>query len=98
MKCQEWLLQRQNLNQEWLLQRQLPYRSNNVELNGVLEITNEKLVSVDFNHNQASSIVDGSLTNVIGTNMGKISSWYDNEWGFSNRMCDIALYLHKNCH
>ena len=68
------------------------------ELNGVLEITNEKLVSVDFNHNQASSIVDGSLTNVIGTNMGKISSWYDNEWGFSNRMCDIALYLHKNCH
>ena len=68
------------------------------ELKGVLEITNEKLVSVDFNHNQASSIVDGSLTNVIGTNMGKISSWYDNEWGFSNRMCDIALYLHKNCH
>ena len=68
------------------------------ELNGVLEVTNEKLVSVDFNHNQASSIVDGSLTNVIGTNMGKISSWYDNEWGFSNRMCDIALYLHKNCH
>ena len=68
------------------------------ELNGVLEITNEKLVSVDFNHNQASSIVDGSLTNVIGTNMGKISSWYDNEWGFSNRMCDIALYIHKNCH
>ena len=67
------------------------------ELNGVLEITNEKLVSVDFNHNQASSIVDGSLTNVIGTNMGKISSWYDNEWGFSNRMCDIAIYLHKNC-
>ena len=68
------------------------------ELKGVLEITNEKLVSVDFNHNQASSIVDGSLTNVIGTNMGKISSWYDNEWGFSNRMCDIALYIHKNCH
>ena len=66
------------------------------KLNGILEITNEKLVSIDFNHNQASSIVDGSLTNVIGNNMGKISSWYDNEWGFSNRMCDIAIYLHKN--
>ena len=66
------------------------------KLNGVLEITNEKLVSIDFNHNPASSIIDGSLTNVVGKNMGKISSWYDNEWGFSNRMCDIAIYLQKN--
>ena len=62
-------------------------------LKGILEITKEKLVSIDFNHNQASSIVDSSLTNVVGTNMGKISAWYDNEWGFSNRMCDIAVYL-----
>ena len=62
----------------------------------VLEITSEKLVSIDFNHNSASSIVDASLTNVVGKNMGKISAWYDNEWGFSNRMCDIAEYLHKN--
>tara|TARA_B100001057_G_scaffold451698_1_gene494973 strand:+ start:15 stop:1022 length:1008 start_codon:yes stop_codon:yes gene_type:complete len=61
----------------------------------VLEITQEKLVSVDFNHNPASSIVDATLTNVVGKNMGKISAWYDNEWGFSNRMCDIAEYLHK---
>ena len=66
------------------------------ELKGVLEITKEKLVSIDFNHNQASSIVDSSLTNVVGKNMGKISSWYDNEWGFSNRMCDIAVFLQKN--
>ena len=66
------------------------------KFNGILEITSEKLVSIDFNHNQASSIVDASLTKVIGKNMGKISSWYDNEWGFSNRMCDIALYLNKN--
>ena len=58
--------------------------------NKILEITNEKLVSIDFNHNPASSIIDASLTNVIGKNMGKISAWYDNEWGFSNRMCDIA--------
>ena len=61
----------------------------------ILEITNEKLVSIDFNHNKASAIVDASLTKVIGKNMGKISAWYDNEWGFSNRMCDIAEYIHK---
>ena len=63
--------------------------------NKILEMTEEKLVSIDFNHNPASSIVDGSLTSVVGNNMGKISAWYDNEWGFSNRMCDIAEYLHK---
>ena len=61
----------------------------------VLETTQEKLVSIDFNHNSASSIVDTTLTNVVGKNMGKISAWYDNEWGFSNRMCNIAEYLHK---
>ena len=63
--------------------------------NKILEITHEKLVSIDFNHNSASSIVDANLTKVVGKNMGKISAWYDNEWGFSNRMCDIAEYLHK---
>ena len=61
----------------------------------VLEISQEKLVSIDFNHNPASSIIDTTLTNVVGKNMGKISAWYDNEWGFSNRMCDIAEHLHK---
>ena len=64
-------------------------------LKGILEITDEKLVSVDFNHSPFSSIVDASLTNVIGKKMGKISSWYDNEWGFSCRMCDLAEYLSK---
>jgi len=64
--------------------------------NSVMDITHEKLVSIDFNHNPASSIIDASLTNVVGNNMGKISAWYDNEWGFSNRMCDIAIYIHKN--
>ena len=63
--------------------------------NKVLKTTKEKLVSIDFNHNPASSIIDESLTSVIGKNMGKISAWYDNEWGFSNRMCDIAEYLYK---
>ena len=61
----------------------------------VLEITAEKLVSIDFNHNSSSAIVDASLTSVVGNNMGKISAWYDNEWGFSNRMCDIAEHIHK---
>ena len=64
--------------------------------NKILETTKEKLVSIDFNHNSASSIIDESLTKVVGKNMGKISAWYDNEWGFSNRMCDIVEYLHKN--
>ena len=64
--------------------------------NKILECTKEKLVSIDFNHNPASSIIDESLTKVVGKNMGKISAWYDNEWGFSNRMCDIVEYLHKN--
>ena len=65
------------------------------ELNKILEVTNDKLVSIDFNHNSASAIIDASLTTVVGNNMGKISAWYDNEWGFSNRMCDIAENLNK---
>ena len=64
-------------------------------LKGVLDITKEKLVSVDFNHNSFSAIIDASLTSVVGKNMGKISAWYDNEWGFSNRMCDLVKYIHK---
>ena len=65
------------------------------KLKKILDITHEKLVSIDFNHNPASAIVDASLTNVVGKKMGKISAWYDNEWGFANRMCDIAQNIHK---
>ncbi len=65
------------------------------DLINILEVTHEKLVSTDFNHHSASAIVDASLTNIVGPNMGKISAWYDNEWGFSNRMCDLAENLHK---
>ena len=65
------------------------------ELKNVLEATEEKLVSIDFNHNSNSAIVDLSLTNVVGDNMGKVSAWYDNEWGFASRMCDLAEYIHK---
>ena len=65
------------------------------QLKKILEITSEKLVSIDFNHNSSSAIVDLSLTSAVDKNMGKISAWYDNEWGFSNRMCDIAEYVHN---
>ena len=64
-------------------------------MKNILEVTHDKLVSVDFNHHPASAIVDASLTKVVGPNMGKISAWYDNEWGFSNRMCDIAKIVHN---
>ena len=70
-------------------------KASKSNLKGVLGITKEKLVSVDFNHNSHSAIVDASLTTTIGKNMGQISAWYDNEWGFSNRMCNVAQYLHK---
>ena len=70
-------------------------RASKKYLKNILHVTNEKLVSIDFNHNSASTIIDASLTNVVGKKMGKISAWYDNEWGFSNRMCDIAMFLSK---
>ena len=70
-------------------------KASKKHLKGILEITDEKLVSIDFNHNSSSAIIDSSLTSVIGDKMGKISAWYDNEWGFSNRMCDIAEYVYK---
>ena len=60
------------------------------ELAGVLAYTEEPLVSADFNHHPASSIFDASLTKVLPGNLVKVLSWYDNEWGFSNRMLDVA--------
>ena len=70
-------------------------KASKKELKNVLDTTEEKLVSIDFNHNPNSAIVDLSLTNVVGNNMGKVSAWYDNEWGFASRMCDLAQYIHK---
>ena len=63
------------------------------EMSGVLALCDKPLVSIDFNHNPASSIFDTSLTKVIEGNLVKICSWYDNEWGFSNRMLDTTLAL-----
>ena len=62
------------------------------ELKGILDYNTEPLVSVDYNHNPASSTVDASLTKVSGR-LVKVSSWYDNEWGFSNRMLDTTVAL-----
>jgi glyceraldehyde 3-phosphate dehydrogenase len=63
------------------------------EMKGILEYNVDPLVSSDFNHNPASSIFDATLTKVAGGTLVKVSSWYDNEWGFSNRMLDVALAL-----
>ena len=60
-------------------------------LKGVLAYNDEPLVSIDFNHNAASSTFDASLTKVIDGTLVKVCSWYDNEWGFSNRMLDTTL-------
>jgi glyceraldehyde 3-phosphate dehydrogenase len=62
-------------------------------LKGILEYNAEPLVSSDFNHNPASSIFDASLTKVTGGTLVKVGSWYDNEWGFSNRMLDAAVAM-----
>ena len=62
-------------------------------LNGILEYCEEPLVSTDFKGNPASSIVDALSTMVIGGNMVKILAWYDNEWGYSCRLADLAAYI-----
>jgi glyceraldehyde 3-phosphate dehydrogenase len=64
-------------------------------LKGYLGYTDEELVSSDFKGNPLSSIVDSKLTKVVGTNTGKVISWYDNEWGYSNRVKDLITFLVK---
>jgi glyceraldehyde 3-phosphate dehydrogenase len=62
-------------------------------MKGILDVTDEELVSVDFRGNPHSSIVDAPLTKVVDGNLAKVFSWYDNEWGFSNRMKDLIRYM-----
>jgi glyceraldehyde 3-phosphate dehydrogenase len=64
-------------------------------LQGVLAYTEAPLVSVDYNHDAHSSTFDGTMTKVIGGNLVKVCAWYDNEWGFSNRMLDTTLAWSK---
>ena len=65
----------------------------NGRLKGILGINTKPLVSVDFNHNPLSSIYDSTQTRVMEGTLVKVLSWYDNEWGFSNRMLDMTLAL-----
>jgi glyceraldehyde 3-phosphate dehydrogenase (phosphorylating) len=62
-------------------------------LKGILDYNDQPLVSIDFNHNPASSIFDSTLTKVIDGKLVKVLAWYDNEWGFSNRMLDVTIAL-----
>jgi len=64
-------------------------------LMGILSVNSEPLVSNDFNHNPCSSNFDLTQTQVIDGKFGRILSWYDNEWGFSNRMCDTAVAMKR---
>jgi glyceraldehyde 3-phosphate dehydrogenase len=64
-------------------------------LKGILQYTDEELVSADFLHNPHSSIVDGPLTKTLGDRMVKVFSWYDNEWGFSVRLRDCIKLVMK---
>jgi glyceraldehyde 3-phosphate dehydrogenase len=62
-------------------------------MKGILQVSEEELVSIDFRGNPHSSIVDGPLTKVVDGTLAKVFSWYDNEWGFSSRMKDLLHYM-----
>ena len=64
-------------------------------LKGILSYNDGPLVSIDFNHDPHSSCFDATLTKVMDGNLVKVCSWYDNEWGFSNRMIDTSLAMMK---
>ena len=68
-------------------------QASQTDLKGILEYNTELLVSSDFNHSAASSVFDATLTRVSNGTLVKVCSWYDNEWGFSNRMLDVTVAL-----
>jgi len=65
------------------------------DLKGILGVTDQPNVSIDFNHDPHSSILHLDQTKVMDGTLVRVMSWYDNEWGFSNRMSDTAIALHK---
>ena len=69
--------------------------SKSKKLNGILTTNSLPLVSIDFNHNSSSSVFDMSQTQVVKDKFCRVLSWYDNEWGFSNRMIETMLNLKK---
>src|SRR5690606_6663088 len=66
-------------------------RASQQELKGVLSVVKEPLVSIDFNHSPYSSNFDATQTQIVNGRLVRVLSWYDNEWGFSCRMCDTAV-------
>jgi glyceraldehyde 3-phosphate dehydrogenase len=62
-------------------------------MKGILQVSEDELVSIDFRGNPHSSIVDAPLTRVVEGDLLKVFSWYDNEWGFSNRVKDLLRYM-----
>lgn len=70
-------------------------KAANGELKGILSYSKEQLVSVDFVHDPHSSIFDSTQTNVVDGKIGRVAAWYDNEWGFSIRMLDVAALAGK---
>ena len=70
-------------------------KAANGELKGILGINKQPLVSKDFNHDAHSSIFDVTQTQVVKNKFSRVLSWYDNEWGFSNRMCDTSIQISK---
>ena len=63
------------------------------DLKGILKYCDKPLVSTDFNRDPCSSILDAPLTKVIGTRLAKVFAWYDNEWGYANRLVDVTAYI-----
>lgn len=70
-------------------------KATNGPLKGVLGVCDEPLVSIDFNHNPNSSTFDLTQTQIVGDKLVRVLSWYDNEWGFANRMLDTAVYMNQ---
>lgn len=66
--------------------------SQSEALSGILGVTHEPLVSIDFNHTKVSSTVDSSETHVVDGRLVRVLAWYDNEWGFTHRLCDVVQY------
>lgn len=68
-------------------------KAANGPMKGILDISDDPCVSIDYKGNAHSSIIDAGLTKTMGGNMAQVISWYDNEWGFSNRMKDLSKYI-----
>ena len=69
--------------------------ARSARLRGILEVSNAPLVSTDIIGNPASSIIDLPSTKVVGGNLVKVIAWYDNEWGYSNRLVDLVEYMER---